>query len=78
MGDTPFDIANPSDPFFVAFQNSGFDSIRSSLIEANAAPDSIGRCVSWGLIVALLEKMLIENPSDRINFQDLCNEPYVQ
>jgi len=46
VGETPFDIANSSDPFFLAFQDDGFDSIRPSLIEANASPDSIGMIVT--------------------------------
>ena len=46
VGETPFDSANSSDPFFLAFQDDGFDSIRPSLIEANASPDSIGMIVT--------------------------------
>lgn len=48
MGETPFDIANSSDPSFCVFQDSGFESIRPSLTEANATPDAISNGeINW-------------------------------
>ncbi|KAK8801013.1 hypothetical protein WA588_001841 [Blastocystis sp. NMH] len=67
-GDVPFDIANESDDDFCQFQECGFEFIRQPLVDAEVEPSAI----------ALLQQMLVENPSRRIHIWDLLKEPYVQ
>lgn len=77
-GDVPFDIANESDDDFCQFQECGFEFIRQPLVDAEVEPSAIGRGRERESCAALLQQMLVENPSRRIHIWDLLKEPYVQ